>query len=103
MKKIFVLFSLLFSLTFCLVSCDSTKYNNALALIENGEYAAAYEILDELGDYKDAQQKLGHFIYVPVKVKYTEADKIKYCEYFYNAGFTDWDLLVRTALRSNDV
>ena len=84
MKKIIILFILIFLVSFCFVSCNSTKYNEALELIENGEYVAAYEILDELGDYKDAQQKIENFHYVPVRATYSEEDEIEYVEFFYN-------------------
>ena len=84
MKKIIILFILIFLASFCFVSCNSTKYNEALELIENGEYVAAYEILDELGDYKDAQQKIENFHYVPVRATYSEEDEIAYVEFFYN-------------------
>ena len=84
MKKIIILFISIFLVSFCFVSCNSTKYNEALELIENGEYVAAYEILDELGDYKDAQQKIENFHYVPVRVTCSEEDEITYFEFFYN-------------------
>ena len=58
MKKILVLFILVLSMAVSLVSCSSTKYNDALNLIEEGKYADAYVILNELGDYKDAKELL---------------------------------------------
>ncbi len=85
MNKIIILFILIFSLSFCFISCNSIKYNDALELIEKGEYVAAYEILDELGDYKDAQQKIASFRYVLVMATACNSDgETEYAEIFYN-------------------
>lgn len=43
-----------------------TKYLNAYAKIEQGEYVAAYELFVELGDYKDSAKEASRFRYVPV-------------------------------------
>lgn len=52
------------------------KYNDALALLEKGDYTGAYALLTELGDYKDAAKLTARFHYVPTTVtdKYDEAD-----------------------------
>lgn len=54
------------------------KYSKALKLIEDGKYKEAYEILEELGDYKDSKELLSRFRYVPVKSEfyYTYGDSI---------------------------
>ncbi|MBQ2934257.1 MAG: hypothetical protein IJE02_06570 [Clostridia bacterium] len=41
------------------------KYNNALKLLDNGEYAKAADILNELGDYKDCKELLKNFTFLP--------------------------------------
>ncbi|MBQ1232376.1 MAG: hypothetical protein IIX86_02490 [Clostridia bacterium] len=43
-----------------------TKYLAACDKLEQGEYAAAYELFVALGDYKDAATKAAGFRYVPV-------------------------------------
>ncbi|MBO5682978.1 MAG: hypothetical protein J6S10_03275, partial [Clostridia bacterium] len=43
----------------------------AKALIEAGDYAAAYEIFEALGDYKGADKELKKFRYVPVNITIT--------------------------------
>ena len=44
------------------------NYNIALELIEKGDYAEAYAILKQLGDYKDAQERLAKFQFIPINV-----------------------------------
>ena len=49
-----------------LVSCGDEKkstYENALALLEKGEYEEAKAAFEKLGDYKDAKEYLKHFHY----------------------------------------
>ena len=41
MKKILAVLVLLLSLVLCLASCNATKYDDALALIEDGKYEEA--------------------------------------------------------------
>jgi len=87
MKKTIKLLTLLLALMMCFTvlftSCsqnddtpDETpsegndpqqKYNSALALIGEGKYEEAYQLLKELGDYADAQKELKKFHYVPTK------------------------------------
>ena len=50
-----------------LLTANIRKYNKAVRLIEKGDYVAAYEILSELGDYKDAAQHVKRFHFVPKK------------------------------------
>lgn len=47
---------------------NAVKYDEAFALIEQGENEAAYEIFKALGDYRDAKEQLAYFRYVPTKV-----------------------------------
>ena len=67
------------SLALCLVSCGpdarETKYNDALAMIESGNYTEAYAAFKELGDYKDSQKHLERFIYFRTKITYDLYDK----------------------------
>ena len=46
------------------------KYNAAIALIEDGKYEEAYEAFKALGDYKDSEQYLAKFTYLPTVVTY---------------------------------
>lgn len=45
----------------------AAKYEEAFALIKQGDSAAAYRIFEELGDYRDAKEQLSYFRYVPTK------------------------------------
>ncbi len=89
MKKALIII-LCFLLAFvCLLnSCNSTnppnstdpsneavkeeKYQNVLSLIKGGNYAEAYKLIGELGDYKDAKKELAKFHYVPTKMNYED-------------------------------
>ena len=67
MKKLISLFLLICLLSVSLTSCgNGKKYNEALDLLDAGEHEAAYEILKELGNYKDAEELLKKFRYVLV-------------------------------------
>lgn len=92
MKKIILVLLLLFMLAALLASCgnstpttsgagttettaaittkdpNAAKYEEAFALIKQGDSAAAYRIFEELGDYRDAKEQLSYFRYVPTKV-----------------------------------
>ena len=48
-------------------SVNDVKYNEAMALINEGKLEEAYNIFLELGDYKDAAKQLDNFIYMPIK------------------------------------
>lgn len=52
-----------------------TKYNDACALIESGDYESAYAAFKELGNYKDAQKYLSRFIYFPTVANYVLFDR----------------------------
>ncbi len=86
-EKIVSLLVLICTLSFRLVSCDSIEYNEALELIENGEYSEAYEILKELGDYKDAQQIIERFHYVPVAATLVEDVATEHIKLFYDETY----------------
>ena len=74
MKKV-CLILLVLVVIISIVSCGNSEnannntkeehYNTALKLIENAEYSEAYEILKNLGDYKDAKEKLSKFKFIP--------------------------------------
>ena len=51
------------------------RYSKALKLIEDGKYKEAYEILEELGDYKDSKELLSRFRYVPVKSEFANSEE----------------------------
>lgn len=64
MKKLICTLLLVCLLGTMLVSCNGSKYNEALDLMDEGNYEDAREILEELGDYKDAEELLENFQYV---------------------------------------
>ncbi|MBE6607046.1 MAG: RHS repeat protein [Ruminococcaceae bacterium] len=71
MKKLISLFLLICLLSISLTSCgNSKKYNEALDLLDAGEHEAAYEILKELGNYKDSEELLKKFRYVLETIEY---------------------------------
>ena len=41
----------------CLTACDSSNYKKAERLLNNGDYAAALELYENLGLYEDSQDK----------------------------------------------
>lgn len=53
-------------------SPEEEKYNEALALLESAEYAAAKKLFKELGDYKDAKVYLTRFHNVTTSVSEDE-------------------------------
>ena len=48
---------------------DEAKYNEACALIEDGNYEEAYKILKEISSYAPARGELENFFYAPTQVK----------------------------------
>ena len=54
---------------------NETKYNQAFALIDEGKYEEAYEVLEALGDYKDAKDHLERFGYFPTVIEYVLSDR----------------------------
>lgn len=82
MKKISRLFcaTLVFTMTMgsfaaCGKGNEETKYNDARALIESGEYERAYAAFKELGDYKDSEKYLSRFVYFPTVANYALSDR----------------------------
>ena len=87
-KRFTNLFALLMALVLCvtaLTACNTktptvdpkeTKYNEALDLLEKGNYTGAYALFTELGDYKDAAKMAARFHYAPVSMtdKYIDAE-----------------------------
>ena len=83
MKKTFRILTLVLALIMCFTvlftSCgdgkkkaeeekaSKEKYEKAFSLIEEGKPEEAYELFDELGDYKNAEKELKKFRYVPTK------------------------------------
>ena len=49
-----------------IVDEQESQYLEAYDKLERGEYASAYELFVELGDYKDAAKEAARFRYVPV-------------------------------------
>ena len=68
MKRVLCLCLMLVTVLSSVVSCGfdpkAGSYNEALALIESGDYEAARAMLVKLGDYKDVKELLGNFRYV---------------------------------------
>lgn len=81
MKKIGLILcclALIFALCLPLISCgnenqtttelqdqNAKDYSEALSLLENGNYEGAKALFEKLGDYKDAQEYLSKFYYLP--------------------------------------
>lgn len=68
-----------------------SQYNKANDLIAEGEYSEAYEILKKLEDYKDCEELVKRFRYIPIKIseQYVENGTNAYteeelCELFFN-------------------
>ena len=53
-KKILILLCIIITLSLC--SCDSSDYRKAMSLYNEGDFSAAREIFDGLGDYKNARE-----------------------------------------------
>lgn len=80
MKKIIIALLIVLSLTFTLASCSMVNnivesispkniaYDEALKLLDEGQYEAAYEVFKELGDFKDSEKYLARFHYMMVGV-----------------------------------
>ena len=69
MKKVICLLLLLSLFTLSLLSCskEASDYRQAKALLERGELAKAYDLLLALGDYKDAEELLERFHFIPAE------------------------------------
>lgn len=69
MKKGICLLLLLSLFTLSLLSCskEASDYRQAKSLIEQGELAKAYDLLLALGDYKDAEELLERFHFIPAE------------------------------------
>lgn len=91
MKKIISMILVISMLLLCFVSCNSGNnpadtsstenrsqsvreetYTQAMIWIAERKYEEAYEALKELGDYKDAQEQVSYFRYVPIEFSETE-------------------------------
>ena len=44
------------------------RYSKAFELISHGEYEEAYEIFKSLGKFKDSQEQLNNFVYIPISI-----------------------------------
>ena len=56
-------------------NATETKYNSACALIERGDYKAAYAAFKDLGDYKNSENYLSRFVYFPSAINYELYDR----------------------------
>jgi len=68
MKQLFkrgIAILMIVTLVFCLAGCQSSNYEKAQELFENGEYLEAAAIFEELEDYEDSAEKLNksYFLY----------------------------------------
>ena len=79
------------------VSPKHIAYNEALKLIEDGEYEAAQAVFKELGDFKDSEEYLGRFHYALVgaslKEAYTEGGETAEESIQVNLSLNDKNLL----------
>ena len=62
-------------LTSCANAEKEAKYNEALALIESGDYEAAYAVFEALDDYKDSETHLSRFVHFPTVINYDLYDR----------------------------
>ena len=46
------------------------NYNRAISLLESKDYAGAQALFEQLGDYKDAEEYLSNFYYMPISFEY---------------------------------
>jgi len=58
MKKRFLCLSAVLLIVVSLTGCKATDYNDAVNAIENKDYEMAFDLLVNLGDYKDSKQLL---------------------------------------------
>jgi hypothetical protein len=49
---------------------EGQAYNKALELIENGKYEEAKIVFEQLGDYRDSEDYLSKFYYMPISFEY---------------------------------
>lgn len=101
MKKIGLILcclALIFALCLPLISCgnenqtttveeqdqNAKDYSEALSLLENGNYEGAKALFEKLGDYKDAQEYLSKFYYLPAWIYNDIIGKGGSSEYFFD-------------------
>jgi hypothetical protein len=73
MKKTVIMFiciALLATTCLSFVSCKSKDYEEAISLLESGQYEEAKAIFEEIGDYKDSQKYLSGFRYMVTGMTY---------------------------------
>ena len=85
-----------------LVALKAFKYKKAFKLIDDGEYLAAYELFESLGDYKDSKAQLNRFHYVPTKMTVTQYDDSYVTECYYDDNNFP-RLIIETDLDDGDV
>lgn len=84
---------------------NSVKYLQAMSLIESGKYAEAYELLTQLGNYKDAANYLSNFYYFPTKIYLTESidqDMLRLITSYIDIVLNDERFPVETIYEYND-
>lgn len=84
MKKLICILICVFLLMPCLVSCDMAAYREAKQLIREQDYHAAYEIFEQLGDFRDSKEQLARFRYVPVRTVVNDSSSTEVREFFYD-------------------
>ena len=77
-KKITRIFTAILALLACVslfTGCandkKAKKYSAAYEKIEQGDYAAAYALFSELGTYKNSENELAKFYYMPTAINST--------------------------------
>ncbi|MBR2906529.1 MAG: hypothetical protein IKC26_00605 [Clostridia bacterium] len=60
------------------------KYGEASDLLARGEYSAAYTLLSELGDYKDAEELVGNFHYIPTGIRFDAPEGLHTLQILYD-------------------
>ena len=89
---IFVIAAILVAILFQQVIIPGNRYNDALVLMETGQYEEAVSIFEALGDYKDSTKKINECDLAIVERKYDEALN------FANAGQYEKAIVIFKAL-----
>ena len=84
MKRMICAGFLICLLLMSLASCKQKQYREALDLIEQGQIEAAFDALQALGEYREAQELLTHFRYVPTKIVFNYDEEYVVREYTYD-------------------
>ncbi|MBR6693805.1 MAG: hypothetical protein IKL62_02530 [Clostridia bacterium] len=83
---------LLITVSVCFYIVPQNKYDAAMALLNEGKYAEAIVVFEELGDYRDSEAKIKEINEIVLKAQYEQAEK------FFEADQYTEALAIYTAL-----